>query len=96
MRPSNVIACLLCPKDDDGYYPEFVGDGAGDAFRAHLAEAHGLDPAAPIGREMTLHLSMGKGYQSNYYLYEQTSEGGKGRRIGAQRVETPRELAAPA
>lgn len=88
-KNSNVIACLLCPKEADGYYPEFVGLRAHQAFAAHLAEVHGLDPAAPVARELVLHLTMDKLYQSNYNLFEQTPEG-RGRRVGALCVEVMR------
>ncbi|HMQ29166.1 MAG TPA: hypothetical protein PKD53_00495 [Chloroflexaceae bacterium] len=89
MKGLNVIACLLCPKDADGYYPEFEGETAGAQFAAHLAATHGYAAQTPVARELTLHLSAAKVYQSNYWLYEQTPAG-RGRRIGAQRVETPR------
>jgi hypothetical protein len=91
MKASNVIACLLCPKDAEGYYPEFAGPDAGDGFRAHLAEAHAMPAETPIARVMILHLTMDKGYQSNYWLHEQAPDGSQGRRIGAQRIETPRK-----
>ena len=89
MPETNVIACLLCPKEADGYHPEFTGPAAKRDFARHLARAHGFDLAAPIVRELVLHLSTDRLYQSNYNLFERTPEG-RGRRIGAQRVETPR------
>ena len=95
MKATNVIACLLCPEDADGYHPEFEGADAADGFRAHLAEAHGLPVETPIARVMSLHLSSTKGYQSNYWLHEQGPDGGRGRRIGAQRIETPRGVVRP-
>jgi hypothetical protein len=80
--PWNGAQCHLCPRDTDGYYPEWVQPDALDALRQHLTDVHQV---VATKQSLIMHLT-----HERYYRRDDALEI-DGKRVGVYSYIVPRE-----